>query len=72
MIGTIIEYTMKTKTIKSGLSSLDEVLQGLRYGDNVVWQVDHLDEYKYFAEPFANQAINDWRKCIYLRFAPHP
>ena len=63
---------MKTKTIKSGLSSLDGVLQGLRYGDNVVWQVDHLEEYKFFAEPFANQAIGDGRKCIYLRFAPHP
>lgn len=63
---------MKTQTIKSGLSSLDDVIQGLRYGDNVVWQVDDLSEYKYFAEPFANQAIYEGRKCIYLRFAPHP
>ena len=63
---------MKTITIRSGLSSLDEVLQGLRYGDNVVWQVDHLEEYRYFAEPFATEAISDGRKCVYLRFAPHP
>lgn len=63
---------MKKNTIKSGLPTLDEVIQGLRYGDNVVWQVDHLDEYRYFAEPFATQAISDGRKCIYLRFAPHP
>ncbi len=62
---------MKTETVRSGLASLDEVVQGLRYGDNVVWQVDHLEEYKYFAEPFASQAIADGRKCIYLRFAPH-
>ena len=62
---------MKTETVKSGLASLDEVIQGLRYGDNVVWQVDNLEEYKYFAEPFASQAIADGRKCIYLRFAPH-
>jgi len=62
---------MKTETVRSGLASLDEVIQGLRYGDNVVWQVDHLEEYKYFAEPFASQAIADGRKCIYLRFAPH-
>ena len=62
---------MKTETVKSGLASLDEVIQGLRYGDNVVWQVDHLEEYKYFAEPFASQAIADGRKCLYLRFAPH-
>ncbi|HUH67201.1 MAG TPA: phosphoenolpyruvate synthase, partial [Syntrophales bacterium] len=62
---------MKNETVKSGLASLDEVVQGLRYGDNVVWQVDDLEEYKYFAEAFANQAIADGRKCIYLRFAPH-
>jgi pyruvate, water dikinase len=62
---------MKTETVKSGLASLDEIIQGLRYGDNVVWQVDNLEEYKYFAEPFASQAIADGRKCIYLRFAPH-
>ncbi|HVO65893.1 MAG TPA: PEP/pyruvate-binding domain-containing protein [Syntrophales bacterium] len=63
---------MKTGTIKSGISSLDEVIQGLRYGDNVVWQVDNLEEYRYFAEPFAKEAISDARKCVYLRFAPHP
>ncbi|MGZ3596755.1 MAG: PEP/pyruvate-binding domain-containing protein [Syntrophales bacterium] len=62
---------MKIETVKSGLASLDEVIQGLRYGDNVVWQVDNLEEYKYFAEPFASQAIADGRTCIYLRFAPH-
>ena len=28
--------------ITSGLESLDEVIQGLRLGDNVVWQVDQL------------------------------
>lgn len=67
-----IEQNMDSKTIKSGLSSLDKVLQGLRYGDNVVWQVDNLEEYTYFAVPFANQAISDGRRCVYLRFAPHP
>ena len=51
---------LKTETVKSGLASLDEVIQGLRYGDNVVWQVDHLEEYIYFAEPFASQAIARW------------
>ena len=53
------------------MSSLDQVIQCLRYGDNVVWQVDHLEDYKYFAEPFARQAISDGRTCVYLRFAPH-
>ena len=39
--------------------------------DNVVWQVDRLDDYRHFAEPFARQAIRDNRRTIYFRFAPH-
>jgi len=59
------------KTIRSGLAPLDELLQGLRLGDNVVWQVDHLEDYPYFAQAFAEQAINDGFDCVYLSFAPH-
>ena len=59
------------KSISSGLDSLDELLQGLRLGDNVVWQVDHLDDYRYFAQAFAEQALRDGFDCVYLRFAPH-
>jgi pyruvate,water dikinase len=59
------------KTIGSGLPSLDELLQGMRPGDNVVWQIDDLEDYPYFAEAFAEQAIRDGFDCVYLRFAPH-
>lgn len=59
------------KTIRSGLASLDKLLQGLRLGDNVVWQVDRLEDYPRFAEAFAEQAIRDGFDCVYLRFAPH-
>ena len=63
---------MKTACVASGLPPLDEVLQGLRLGDNVVWQVDRLEDYVQFAEPFARRALQDGRRCVYLRFAPHP
>jgi hypothetical protein len=63
---------METKTVTSGLPALDQVVQGLRLGDNVVWQVDRMDDYVHFAEPFARQSIADGRRCIYMRFAPHP
>ncbi|MBM4463509.1 MAG: phosphoenolpyruvate synthase [Chloroflexi bacterium] len=59
------------ETIHSGLSSLDDLLQGLRLGDNVVWQVDRLEDYPYFAEAFAEQAIKDGFECVYLSFAAH-
>ncbi|MDH4268616.1 MAG: PEP/pyruvate-binding domain-containing protein, partial [Deltaproteobacteria bacterium] len=63
---------MEPKAINSGIAALDQVLKGLRLGDNVVWQVDSLDDYSYFAEPFADQAIRYSDTCVYLRFAPHP
>jgi pyruvate,water dikinase len=60
------------REISSGFAPLDELLQQLRLGDNVVWQVDRLEDYPYFARAFANQAVQDGSRCIYLRFAPHP
>jgi len=41
------------KIVRSGLPQLDDLLQGLRLGDNVVWQVDRLEDYTYFTDPFA-------------------
>ena len=58
--------------VRSGIPALDDVVQGLRLGDNVVWQVDNLEDYSYFVKPFAQQAVRDGRRCIYFRFAPHP
>ncbi len=62
---------MESKAINSGLKPLDEIIQGLRLGDNVVWQVDNLEDYLYFAQPFADRAIRDGYGCVYIRFAPH-
>ena len=56
---------------RSGIEMMDEALQYIRLGDNVVWQVPSLDEFRYFAERFANQAILDGRNLIYIRFAQH-
>ncbi len=63
---------MDALTLPSGIQALDEVLQGIRLGDNVVWQVDRLEDYRYFAEPFAKAAIAARRRLLYLRFASHP
>jgi pyruvate,water dikinase len=58
--------------LKSGSVQLDELLNGLRPGDNVVWQIDRLDEYARFAEMFAEQALLSHSDCVYFRFASHP
>ena len=38
--------------VKSGMPGLDSVLDYIRLGDNVVWQVTDLEEYRYFVIPF--------------------
>ena len=35
----------------TGLKGLDDVLSGLNKGDNVVWQVDSIEDYKRFVTP---------------------
>ena len=57
--------------ILSGLPTLDGVLDNIRLGDNVVWQVSSLDEFRLFAEAYAKQAVRDGRNLIYVRFAEH-
>ena len=57
--------------VLSGIEGLDRLLDYIRMGDNVVWQVTDLREFRYFMEPFAEQAIRDGRNLIYMRFAEH-
>ncbi|MCI2049782.1 MAG: PEP/pyruvate-binding domain-containing protein [Lachnospiraceae bacterium] len=58
--------------IRSGLPSLDRAVDSIRLGDNVVWRVSNLDDFRMFAEPFVDQAIADGRNIVYVRFAAHP
>ena len=57
--------------ILSGLPAMDRALDSIRMGDNVVWQVSELDEFRLFARAFAEQAVRDGRNLIYVRFADH-
>ena len=58
--------------VLSGIPDLDRALDFIRLGDNVVWRVSSLDEFRFFADPFVEQAKKDKRKIIYFRFASHP
>ena len=55
----------------TGLPALDRFLQGLRLGDSVVWQVDSVEDYLPFVEPFVAQALAEGRRLVYFRFARH-
>ncbi len=57
--------------IKSGIEEMDKALDNIRLGDNVVWRVSELSQFKLFMQPYIKQAINDNRNIIYFRFASH-
>lgn len=57
--------------ISTGIKSLDDVITGLRVGDNVVWQIDDIKDYAYLVKPFVKQALKENKKVIYMRFASH-
>lgn len=55
----------------TGISGLDTILDGLRWGDNVVWQVEDIQEYQNIVNPFVEQALAKQLSVIYLRFGQH-
>lgn len=57
--------------MSTGLPELDEVIHGVIPGDNIVWQVDSIEEYKIFVNPFCRDAYNNKKKLVYFRFAEH-
>lgn len=62
---------MALASVSCGINAFDEIIQGLRLGDNVVWQVDRIEDYRFFAEAFVNESLAHGRHIVYLRFAPH-
>lgn len=57
--------------VSTGMNGLDRVIDMLRMGDNVVWQVDTLQDYKEIIHPFVQQARQDGRRIYYIRFGTH-
>ncbi len=55
----------------TGFNGLDDVIDGLRIGDNVIWQVDAIDVYTQFVTAFVERALSENRRIIYIRFAKH-
>ncbi len=62
---------MAFERIPSGYPGVDEVFDYIRMGDNVVWQVSDLEEYRLFANAFAEQSLKDGRNLIYMHYARH-
>ncbi len=61
---------MRTDTT-SGLTGLDRVLKGVMPGDNIVWQVEVIADYRDLVVPYAEAALRARQRLIYFRFASH-
>ena len=57
--------------VSTGIPSLDEIIDFLRMGDNVVWQADSVEDYRRFVVPYVRRALADKRRVVYMRFAHH-
>lgn len=57
--------------VSTGNPGVDEAIDYLRLGDNVVWQTDSVDDYRTLAAAFARQANSDGRRLVYIRFGSH-
>jgi len=57
--------------VSTGIKGFDQVIDHLRFGDNVVWQVDSVSDYKKMVHYFAESAKAENIRLIYIRFAHH-
>ncbi|MGV1005907.1 MAG: PEP/pyruvate-binding domain-containing protein [Candidatus Nanopelagicales bacterium] len=63
---------MNERFVTTGLPGLDDILSGLRLGDNVVWRVDDVADYRAFVLPYAQAALAAGRQLVYVKFGQHP
>ena len=54
------------------MNGLNEILGYLQMGDNVVLQVDSIEDYKKFVDPYVETALARNQRLVYMRFANHP
>ncbi|NTW77729.1 MAG: phosphoenolpyruvate synthase, partial [Syntrophaceae bacterium] len=58
-------------SVSTGIKGLDKTLNYLQMGDNVVFTVENIEEYKTFVNPFVKNALEKGKRVVYMRFATH-
>lgn len=58
--------------ISSGIKNLDNLVDSLHIGDNVVWEVDAGTSYEVFVRNFIRQSLDNEQKVIYVSFNRSP
>ena len=59
---------MTEEFIQSGLEGLDKKLDHIRKGENVVFRVKQLEHFRFFADRFLKEQLQEGKNIIYLRF----
>jgi hypothetical protein len=59
-------------SVSTGIKGLDKTINYLQMGDNVVFTVENIEEYKTFVNPFVKNAQEQGKRVVYMRFAKHP
>lgn len=57
--------------VSTGLQGLNEILDSLRIGDNVVWRIDSIADYRAFVTPFVRASLQEGKRVVYMRFGRH-
>ena len=57
--------------LSTGLPGFDKVIKQVLPGDNIVWQIDSIDDFWPFVEPYCKNAISSGWKLVYFRFGKH-
>ncbi len=60
-----------SSAVTTGIPGLDQVLRGLRPGDNVVWGVDRIGDYRRLVVPYHLAAKRNGHRVVYFRFGLH-
>lgn len=54
--------------ISTGIKGFDDIMGGLYPGDNVVWQVEDINNYKHVVDAFVRKSIKDGKNVNYIHF----
>lgn len=61
----------RSMRLSTGLPALDRVFRGVMPGDNIVWQIDAIEDYREFVVPYVEHARHNRQRLVYFRFADH-
>jgi len=57
--------------LSTGHPGLDRIFRGVIPGDNIVWHIETVEDYRCFAEPYCQFAQKTEKNLTYFRFARH-